>query len=237
MSDVDRIELRVEPLGRALLDGVVDPDDETGRRMRVDVGIVPCFEDERPLQGLAGYIDWRSCGMLSRLLRTGWCTGRAGESLLMPTRVGLPVERLVLIGLGPSRDISPTTAAETIGALVEVAHRLRPRSVLFAMPGLLQEREVVEAVFTGLARALAHGPLPKEAQDDEVASAAAEVVLADTSSAADPDAVEPEHEPHTPGEATSDPAPEPHRWWVVVDERHVARLQRLLGGPPRPAGI
>ena len=26
------------------------------------------FEDERPLRGALGYIDWRMCGMLSRLL-------------------------------------------------------------------------------------------------------------------------------------------------------------------------
>jgi hypothetical protein len=204
MTDRERIELRVEPLARTLLEGVVDPDDEGGRRMRVDVGLVPCFEDERPLQGLAGYIDWRSCGMLSRLVRSGWCTGRQGESLLMPTRVGLPVERLVIMGLGSSQSITPTTAATAIGAIVDVAHRLRPRSVLVAMPGLLQEREVVEAVFTGLARALAHGPLPEVEPDD---------TDRENGSGADP-----------------------YRWWVVADERHVARLQRLLGGPPRAAG-
>jgi hypothetical protein len=206
MAELERIELRIEPLGRQILDGVLDPDDEEGGRIRADVGLVPCFEDERPLQGLAGYIDWRSCGMLSRLLRSGWCTGRAGESLLMPTRVGLPVERLVLVGLGSSQNVTPTSAATTIGGVIDVAHRLRPKSVLFAMPGLLQEREVVEAVFTGLARALAHGPLP-EAEDDENVGA-------------------------QPVQLRS----RPHRWWVAVEERHVARLQRLLGGPPRPAG-
>jgi hypothetical protein len=200
MTDQQRIELRIEPLGRELLDGVIDPDDEEGRRERVDVGLVPCFVDERPLQGLAGYIDWRSCGMLSRLVRSGWWSGAAGEALLMPTRVGLPVERLVLVGLGDSRDVTPTNAGTSIAAVVDVAHRLRPRSVLMAMPGLAQEREVVEAVFTGLARALAHGPLPAEDDDAE-----------------------------RPAESA------PHRWWVVAEERHVARLQRLLGGPPRPA--
>jgi hypothetical protein len=202
MTDRHRIELRVEALGRELLDGVQDPDDEDGRRVRVDVGLVPCFEDERPLQGLAGYIDWRSCGMLSRLIRSGWCTGREGESLLMPTQVGLPVERLVIVGLGSSSGVTPTRAATTIGSIVEIAHRLRPRSVLAAMPGLLQEREMVEAVFTGLARALAHGPMPVTEADADVQSAMCA----------------------------------PHRWWVAADERHVARLQRLLGGPPRPAG-
>jgi hypothetical protein len=206
MTDRHRIELRIEPLGRELLDGVIDPDDEEGRRMRVDVGLVPCFEDERPLQGLAGYIDWRSCGMLSRLIRSGWCTGRQGESLLMPTRFGLPVERLVIVGLGSSRGVTPASAATTVGEIVDVAHRLRPRSVLVAIPGLLHEREVVEAVFTGLARALAHGPLP------------ADEILEDEDSAV-PAAI-----------------PAPIRWWVVAQEDHVARLQRLLGGPPRPAG-
>lgn len=313
MAGIERIELRVEPLGRDVLTGVLDPDGDGDDRVRIDVGIIPWFEDERPLKGLAGYIDWRSCGMLSRLLRSGWCSGRAGEAVLMPVREGLPVRRLVLLGLGHSDGITPDVAASAIEEVVGLTHRLRPRSVLFAMPGLLQERDVVEAVFTGLTRVLAHGPVPEPgaSEDDPgpgVAAGEDEDAVEETAPDGDGDAegegvedegrdgdagpdgegaaegagsedgdagadrragadremVEDEDRDEDAGPdgdgdvdrggdastgadagSASDSAPSGDpaeagaaglRWWVVADARHVARLRRLLGGPPRAAG-
>src|SRR5262249_60449693 len=57
-------------------------------------------EDERPLTGAAGYVDWRLCGQLSRLLVDGFFKGSRGESLLLPSngRIGGP--RGVVVGLG-----------------------------------------------------------------------------------------------------------------------------------------
>ena len=41
-------------------------------------------EDERPLTGLAGLVDWRLSGRLSRMIRAGLVIGAAGEALLTP---------------------------------------------------------------------------------------------------------------------------------------------------------
>ena len=187
------IEVRVEPLQRAILDGVEDPDDEDGQRMRVDLGVIPWFTDERPLHGLAGYIDWRSSGMLSALIRRGFCDGTQDETVLIPARLGLPIRRLVLVGFGDARTFGAADATVAAARAVGVANRLRPREVLFAMPAWLTDRGLVEEVFTGLADALRRGEGRKA--DDAVAT----------------------------------------RWWVVTDPRHVARLRRLLEGPPRAA--
>jgi hypothetical protein len=189
------VELRVEPLHRGLLDGVEDPDEE-GRRLVVDVGIIPWFSDERPLHGLAGYIDWRSSGMLSSLIRRGFCRGSADEAILLPAPKGLPIARLVLVGFGDARSFSESDARDAASRAVRIGNRLRPRDVMFAMPGWLQERDLYESVFTGLTRALRRG--------------------------------------HGLGGDTPAPA-HPQRWWVVSDPRHVARLRRLLEGPPRAA--
>ena len=71
-----------------LLGGVVlDPEVPTSRH-RLDVGVLPFFEDERPLQGLAGFVDWRTSGFLSGLLGIGafvigaavWQGARAPEA-------------------------------------------------------------------------------------------------------------------------------------------------------------
>ena len=190
------VELRVEPLHRGILDGVEDPDEE-GNRLVVDVGIIPWFLDERPLQGLSGYIDWRSSGMLTALIRRGFCRGDAQESVLLPAPLGLPVRRIVLVGFGDARSFSESDAREAAARAVRIANRLRPRDVMFAMPGWLQERDLVEAVFSGLTQALRRG------------------------------------DGRSPGSAEAPSLPQ--RWWVVTDPRHVARLRRLLEGPPRAA--
>jgi Cytosol aminopeptidase family, N-terminal domain len=153
MADPREADIAVAPLSRALLEGV--DDGSGGPRRRVDLAVLPCFEDERPLQGLAGLVDWRTGGSLSALLRTGFCTGAAGEAVLLPGRRTLPMERLVLLGLGPARAFDRAAAEATGERLVALVEGLAPRDVLVAMPGRAPERAVAEAMFDGLTRALA----------------------------------------------------------------------------------
>jgi hypothetical protein len=58
-------------------------------------------EDERPLTGLAGLIDWRLSGRLSRLLKGGQLTGGAGEAVLTPPGLRLGFKKMFLFGIGP----------------------------------------------------------------------------------------------------------------------------------------
>ncbi|MCM2277557.1 MAG: hypothetical protein NDJ89_05725 [Oligoflexia bacterium] len=83
-------------------------------------GLVVTFhENERPLQGLAGLMDWRFQGALSRNLRSGAITGAPGECAYFPfTRHGITYH-LILAGAGSAhrpgeRHLPP---AETIQAL------------------------------------------------------------------------------------------------------------------------
>jgi len=69
-----------------------------------DCLLLPIFADERPLRGAAGLCDWRLCGRLSRLLKTKRATGIEGETLMMPPGRRLRFGRLMLFGLGDSRD-------------------------------------------------------------------------------------------------------------------------------------
>jgi hypothetical protein len=54
---------------------------------------------ERPLQGLAGFVDWRLCGALSRAIRAGDYGPDSGEALLLTPGGRLPVARLFCFGL------------------------------------------------------------------------------------------------------------------------------------------
>lgn len=64
------------------------------------------YENERPLQGLAGFLDWRFHQSLSTYLRKGVITGSVGECVLVPVRLRYQDKNdpiyVVLIGGGTS---------------------------------------------------------------------------------------------------------------------------------------
>jgi len=58
---------------------------------------------DRPLRGLAGWMDWRMCGSISRMVKDGVLTSESGEALLTLPSGRLPCERIFLFGLGSQR--------------------------------------------------------------------------------------------------------------------------------------
>jgi hypothetical protein len=100
----------------------------------VDALCVFVTEDDRPLQGAAGYLDWRMCGALSRVLLGGFFKGDRGEQLLMPTRGGVSPVKLFAVGAGPSK----TLDASTLGLLLESSALMLKRagvsSVALSLP-------------------------------------------------------------------------------------------------------
>ncbi len=93
-------------------------------------------EDERPLPGAAGYVDWRLCGQLSRLLVDGFFKGSRGESLLLPSsgRIGAP--RVVVLGLGPGGEaLHAGTLRSALSQAADVLNRAGADSVAIELPG------------------------------------------------------------------------------------------------------
>ncbi len=84
---------------------------------------------ERPLQGLAGYADWRLCGRLSRLIREGIYQPEQGEALLLPSGGRLPIPRIFCFGL----EAVPRDAVAYAGAVTRLCQAMhKVRSVAWA---------------------------------------------------------------------------------------------------------
>ncbi len=149
--------LQVTALDRGLLAGVHG---EAGGRVRVDLAVLPVWTDERPLQGFTGYMDWRMSGRLSDLIRTRFCDGEKGQSVLLPGERRLPADRLVLVGLGPSEGFDDERARHAGRRIVTVAGALRPRDVLLALPVSSAERGPIETLVREVA-----GEVPQLAHD------------------------------------------------------------------------
>ena len=62
--------------------------------------VAACYQNERPLSGLAGLLDWRFQGALSQCLRVGAFTGEPGECVYLPVRRNDRTYHLILAGCG-----------------------------------------------------------------------------------------------------------------------------------------
>lgn len=226
--------LEVEPLERALLSGV-----RAGAgRERLELGIVPVFRDQRPLQGLGGLLDWRESGRLSRLLRSGFYEGKRGEKVLVPGGHRAPVERLVLLGLGGQEDYDESVVRSTVRACLELARGMGSGSVLLALPAGEHERQLDELMCESLVTQLEAAREPPGAEpspDGEASSvdeSTAEFEDADQERAdlSDSDSSE-ERSPALVSQFTDRGVTA--RWWVAAPPGLVPRLRRVIAGPPR----
>lgn len=67
--------------------------------------VATIHEDERPLQGLAGLLDWRLRGAISQFVRRGVVTGKTGEVVYLPWQLAGRAEserlrHVLLLGVG-----------------------------------------------------------------------------------------------------------------------------------------
>lgn len=91
--------------------------------------------DERPPQGVAGLVDWRLAGRLSRLLESGFATGRLGEVLLIPGKPKLPFDKVVLFGIGSSGEFTEHIFRAVVDKMLRTLEGLRARTAVVELPG------------------------------------------------------------------------------------------------------
>jgi len=92
------------------------------------------FQDERPLKGTGGLIDWRLNGMLSHFLKEGRMTGEWQENTLIPCH-GRVIPRLILLlGLGKVRDYSTLRLRDLFPRLFETLRNLKSSKVCLSFP-------------------------------------------------------------------------------------------------------
>lgn len=96
---------------------------------------------ERPLQGLAGFADWRLCGLISRAIRDGSYGPDTGEALLLPSGGRIAVPRIFCFGLP-----EPTRGGVAFGTqarrLCRAMHKAGSATWAGALPALAPDVEV-----------------------------------------------------------------------------------------------
>lgn len=100
-----------------------------------EVLVTGLAEDERPPHGVAGLVDFRLAARVSRLLQTGFATGRIGEVLLIPGKPRLPFDKILLFGLGPLAEFSELAYRAVLEKMLATLEGLRARTAVVELPG------------------------------------------------------------------------------------------------------
>jgi hypothetical protein len=113
----------------------VPPDLERLDMASAEVVVCTAWRDLRPCPGLAGLLDWRLAGRLSRLLREEFAFGALGEILCVPGRPRLPFDKVLVLGLGERAHFGPDTFRAAVGRLCTTLEGLRVRRAVVELPG------------------------------------------------------------------------------------------------------
>ena len=91
--------------------------------------------DERPPHGVTGLLDFRLAGRISRLIMSGFATGRVGEVLLVPGKPKLPFDKLLLFGIGKRAEFNDPVYRAVLDQMLRTLEGLRARSAVVELPG------------------------------------------------------------------------------------------------------
>jgi hypothetical protein len=133
----------------------VVPDWKSLDALHTEAILTPFFSDERPLTGVLGLIDWRLCGFVSRAILRGALRGEAGETVLMPLRPRLRMDKLFLFGLGPEQAFDESQLRAVTERMLEVGTRARVRAMAMVLPGRSTGRVSASSAMEGFVQAVA----------------------------------------------------------------------------------
>jgi hypothetical protein len=92
------------------------------------------FNDEKPLKGAAGLIDWRMNGTISDLIFKDKINGREGESILIVPKKRIRGKKILMIGLGDSSTFSGNSLEKTAGNAISQLAKIGVKKFHLAIP-------------------------------------------------------------------------------------------------------
>jgi len=104
-------------------------------RLRCEALALPLLSDERPLRGALGIVDWRLCGLVSRLVIGGSVSTSPLQTTLVPGRPKLVVDKVFLFGAGPSEQLDSARQRELVEHMLDTAVAAGVRTTALVLPG------------------------------------------------------------------------------------------------------
>ena len=124
----------------------VAPDLRKIDTLSAEVACCAIWEDEWPMLGLAGLVDWRLSGRLSDLAKRGFLTGKSDEVVMVPVRPHLPFEKLLVMGLGKKSDFGDPAISRAAKRLLDTLEGIQIRKAVVELPGRADRSVAAERV-------------------------------------------------------------------------------------------
>lgn len=105
-------------------------------------GLAVFVGSERPLQGFAGFADWRMCGSISRAIRNGLFEARADEVLLIPSGGRVRASRIFCFGLPSAVPLAPDAFLRAARQACEAMARAGSEAFASSLPPFAGEPAV-----------------------------------------------------------------------------------------------
>ncbi|UCD84433.1 MAG: hypothetical protein JSU92_14355 [Deltaproteobacteria bacterium] len=106
------------------------------KRIECEAVISYFFTDERPLQGVTGWVDQQLKGSLTRLLKNGKINGHFKEFILIGSQDKISSPRILLVGLGDSSQFSFKKYSQISEEIRKVILGMKVFSLATPLPGL-----------------------------------------------------------------------------------------------------
>ncbi len=124
------------------------------------------FEDERPLRGTSGLLDWRLNGLLSHFLIDKRLIGTWKETILIPSQSRISAPLILLVGLGKVREYSYLRLRELVPFLLESLQKLNVSRICFSLPEdeehQVESGKMAEVLMEGIADSMAEPSSTRE---------------------------------------------------------------------------
>ncbi len=79
----------------------------------IEAVIATLYENEHPLSGLAGLLDWRFRGLISHEISRGFVSGKSGQCAYFPINREGRVYHVILVGAGPGASSGERSAPDS----------------------------------------------------------------------------------------------------------------------------
>ncbi|MCG3171992.1 MAG: hypothetical protein GMKNLPBB_00135 [Myxococcota bacterium] len=123
---------------------------------RTDALVCTHHEEDRPLQGFAGLLDWRLHGALNQRVKDGLVSGKLDDTLLYPVSGRKTLRQVILIGGGPRSNFSRERFEAWLDRLIRVCKGLSLDRVGLEAPlfpqSILDERVAAHTLISALNR-------------------------------------------------------------------------------------
>jgi leucyl aminopeptidase len=117
---------------------------------QADLLALPVFSDKLNESAVIGALDERMGGVIRPIVEEEGFKGKPQQTVLVHTQGKLPSKRILLIGLGPEKDVNPADLRHVAAKAAKAARAAGAKTIAIALPASLADERAVQFAAEGV---------------------------------------------------------------------------------------